>query len=220
MRTPAICLLLLLSFVLTARADTIPVNVVQVKDGDSIVVVAQGRETEVRLYGIDAPEWRQAYSRMATEALREMLTGRAVRIEPMDTDRYGRTVAVVYADGDNVDEAMIRNGLAWVYTKYCLAPFCADWKRYEEQARQSKLGLWRGPAPMPPWTFRSDQRRQTQQLAEMPTDAAGRYTGNVKSKRFHRAGCKDFYCKNCTRVFSDRNAALDAGFVPCGRCRP
>lgn len=210
------CLLVFLSLFLTASTafadtdSTIPVELVRVKDGDSIVVIAGGLETEVRLYGIDAPEWQQPYSRVATETLREMLEGRAVRIQPMAKDGHGRTVALVLADDINVNEALVQGGLAWVYLKYCTAPFCETWKQIEEQARKDRLGLWRGPAPVAPWDWRHPP---------LPRDGAN-YSGNVKSRSFHRVGCKDFHCKNCTRFFRTSEEALEAGFKPCGKCKP
>lgn len=49
---------------------------------------------------------------------------------------------------------------------------------------------------------------------------AGAYHGNVKSKKFHRAGCRYYDCSNCLAVFATREAALAAGYVPCKVCRP
>ena len=53
------------------------------------------------------------------------------------------------------------------------------------------------------------------------TQAAGVvYHGNVRSRKFHRPGCRYYNCKNCTARFTSRQAALDAGYVPCKVCRP
>lgn len=46
------------------------------------------------------------------------------------------------------------------------------------------------------------------------------YHGNSKSYIFHGSGCRYFYCKNCTRVFKSRSAAISAGFRPCKICKP
>lgn len=46
------------------------------------------------------------------------------------------------------------------------------------------------------------------------------YHGNLKSKKFHRPGCRYYACPNCQAVFPSRQAALAAGYVPCKVCRP
>ncbi len=61
---------------------------------------------------------------------------------------------MVYADGKNVNEIMIKGGYAWVYRKYCKEEFCNDWLKYEEQAKRSKRALWKDSNPEPPWEWR------------------------------------------------------------------
>ncbi len=51
-------------------------------------------------------------------------------------------------------------------------------------------------------------------------DAALVYHGNTKSRIFHRPGCRYYDCAACTREFSSRQKAIDAGFKPCGICKP
>jgi len=46
------------------------------------------------------------------------------------------------------------------------------------------------------------------------------YHGNVSSKKFHRPGCRYYYCKNCTARFTSREQAIQAGYVPCKVCKP
>ena len=62
-------LFLLLSCALAWSAT--PVRVVGVSDGDTIRVVVGGKETKVRLHGIDAPENGQAYGNVATAIFAE-----------------------------------------------------------------------------------------------------------------------------------------------------
>ncbi len=56
-------------------------------------------------------------------------------------------------------------------------------------------------------------------LDEQPVTAAT-YHGNTKSKIFHSSGCRYYNCKACTAVFRSRQAAIDAGYRPCKKCRP
>ena len=46
------------------------------------------------------------------------------------------------------------------------------------------------------------------------------YHGNTKTKRFHRSGCRYFYCKHCTAVFKTREEAIKAAYIPCKVCKP
>lgn len=46
------------------------------------------------------------------------------------------------------------------------------------------------------------------------------YHGNLKSKKFHRPGCRYHACPHCQAVFHSREQALAAGYVPCKVCRP
>lgn len=52
------------------------------------------------------------------------------------------------------------------------------------------------------------------------SDASIVYRGNTQSHIFHRSSCRHFGCKNCTRVFSSREEAINAGYRPCKVCNP
>jgi endonuclease YncB( thermonuclease family) len=75
-----------------------------------------------------------------------MAYGKVVEIEPMDTDRYGRTVGLVTINGKSINEELVKNGFAWVFTRYCDKPFCNQWYKDQDEARQKKLGLWLRPS--------------------------------------------------------------------------
>ena len=53
----------------------------------------------------------------------------AVEVEPVTTDRYGRTVAFVKVGDNMVKEKLIRQGLARVFTRYCDRAICEGWDR-------------------------------------------------------------------------------------------
>lgn len=133
---------------------------VSITDGDTIRVMRDGREERIRLHGIDAPERRQDFSARSREFAAGMTLRKVVTIITMDTDRYGRTVALVEADGESVNRALVAAGLAWVYPQYCTQDFCADWLEAEAEAREAKRGLWAHPKPVPPWEWRRERRRK------------------------------------------------------------
>jgi len=135
--------------------------VVGVTDGDTVRVLVKDpapREIRVRLHGIDAPERKQALGSRAKQELSSLVFGKTVRIEKVDTDRYGRTVARLFVDGKDVNAEMVRRGFAWWYERY--APNDPVLKAAQDQARTNKLGLWRDAKPEPPWEFRGRERER------------------------------------------------------------
>ena len=110
------------------------------------------------MYGIDTPERGQAFGTKAKKFTSDMVFGEVVEVEPVDTDRYGRTVALVSVFKRLVNEELVNAGYAWVYTRYCTQPLCERWKLLESEAREAKRGLWADPHAIPPWEFRSERR--------------------------------------------------------------
>jgi hypothetical protein len=49
---------------------------------------------------------------------------------------------------------------------------------------------------------------------------AANLSGNVRTRKFHRASCRYAGCANCTARFTNREDALAAGFDPGGCCAP
>lgn len=205
-----------------------PGKVVNVSDGDTISVLHDGQQTKIRLYGIDCPEKAQSYGQKSREMTSAMVAGRTVEVEVKDTDRYGRSVGLVSIDGVSLNEAMVRNGYAWVYRQYCKERFCSDWIALESTARQQQKGMWADSHIIPPWDWRhSDGNQQISNTSSsgakslaQKNDVAGGYHGNVRSHKFHRPGCQHYNCKNCTAVFGSREQAISSGYSPCGLCRP
>ncbi len=121
----------------------------------------------------------------------------------MDTDRYGRTVGVVMADGKCLNEELVKAGFAWLYGQYCKASFCSQWNQYQDTARSWKIGLWSMSNPVPPLEFRrgSSKSGSSAVTVNQGTPLAGVYHGNTSSKVFHQSNCKAYNCKNCTEFF-------------------
>ena len=127
-------------------------KVVAVTDGDTIKVLRDGKETTIRLNGIDAPESNQSFGQRAKQLCSELCFGIVVTVRVMDTDRYGRLVAdIVLADGSILNRELVRLGMAWHYKQYSKDAVLAE---LELKARASKIGLWADSNPVPPWEFR------------------------------------------------------------------
>lgn len=109
----------------------------RVLDGDTLEVSAriwlgQEVETKVRLAGIDAPELRgaceaeRAAARAAQAWLDARLVGASVRLVDVRFDKYGGRVLarVLDAEGRDVGDALVTEGLARAYDGRRRAPWC------------------------------------------------------------------------------------------------
>ncbi|MCB1379757.1 MAG: thermonuclease family protein [Alphaproteobacteria bacterium] len=114
-------------------------------DGDSLRKDGQ----EYRLNGIDAPELNQICrdasgrdypcGREAREALRKLVGGHGLDCMIMDTDHYGRAVAVCRANGHDINGEMVKQGWAIAYRRHSLS-----YVGEEDDARRARRGLWQG----------------------------------------------------------------------------
>jgi micrococcal nuclease len=147
--------LIVLAWVAPARAEDFTGKVVGVTDGDTLTVLRDRTPLKVRLHGIDCPESGQDFGSRAKQATSEMAFGKVVSVRPIDTDRYGRTVAlVVLPDGRTLNHELVRQGLAWWYRHY--APGDVTLERLESGARQARIGIWSQPSPVAPWDWRGN----------------------------------------------------------------
>ena len=102
--------------------STPKVMITSVYDGDT----ARAGDERVRLKCIDAPELRSTRTkkkepvkaRAFRDFLRGLILGKEVVINRKTTDRYGRTVAELEIEGENINEKMWRDGYAEVDPRY------------------------------------------------------------------------------------------------------
>ena len=81
-----------------------------ITDGNTITVLNSKtlKDVKIRLYGIDTPERGQAFSKKAKQFTSKLVYGKVVKVVVMATDRYGRTVAMIYADKTLLNEELIK----------------------------------------------------------------------------------------------------------------
>ena len=83
-------------------------TVVDVLDGDSLVIIQDGNRQEIRLYAIDCPEKNQAFGKEARSFTRKLVEGRPVTLKIYDRDRYGRLVSEVFLeDGWSLNHELV-----------------------------------------------------------------------------------------------------------------
>ncbi|SHK39604.1 thermonuclease family protein [Thermocrinis minervae] len=135
-----------------------------VTDGDTIVVIIDGKKERVRLIGIDAPESSinpriekqrslgdvQTILKMGQEAKEYVQSlvkpGDKVYLEfdVQQRDKYGRLLAYVYLkDGRMLNKEIICNGYAMPLTIPPNVKYADEFRRCYIQAREKGLGLWK-----------------------------------------------------------------------------
>jgi endonuclease YncB( thermonuclease family) len=203
------------------HSEDFTARVIDVLDGDSIIVAHDDVEEEVRLNGIDSPEKNQAYGRKAKEFTSQMVLGKAVIVKSREVDRDGRIVAdVVLADGTNLNREVVKVGLAWWFWKYSQDHMLRD---LETEARDGKRGLWRDPIPIPPWVFRKIQRKQVPDLSDFqyPGTTPLSVLANKKSRAYRRPDCPGYAAmlgqKNPI-TFETAQEAEEAGYHAAPDC--
>lgn len=86
-----------------------------VTDGDSLII----QKTEIRLFGVDAPEMNHPFGKQAKWALHKLCKGQMVRAECVEIDTHGRTVArCTLPDGRDLSAEMVKLGLAIDWAKF------------------------------------------------------------------------------------------------------
>ncbi|MGE0354074.1 MAG: thermonuclease family protein [Gemmatimonadales bacterium] len=117
-------------------------DVGRIVDGDTFY--CQNGE-KVRLIGIDTPEMDQGSSgRRARAALVRLIEGRTVRLEnDVDpTDRYRRRLAYVWLRDTLVNEQLVAEGWAVVYTVPPNVRYVERFRQAQRRARTDQRGLW------------------------------------------------------------------------------
>jgi endonuclease YncB( thermonuclease family) len=203
-----VILLSLLTFVYVSWAQDH--LVLRVIDGDTVTLEKDGKIKTVRFDGIDCPEKSQPYGPEAAALITGLIGDHRVNVIENQIGKYGRTIGVIEVGGLNLNEALVSAGLAWVYDAYCKGRTCDDLRQLQAQAQKGRVGLWADPDPLAPWDWRRGKGRKA--------SAPGVFHGNVKSRIFHKSGCRYFNCKSCTEGFETRQQAIDAGYRPCGVC--
>ena len=132
------------------RAADTPYRVVEVLDGDTIVVARGSSRHTVRLLGIDTPETHhptkpvECYGPEASAYTTRRLLGRLVQLEDdVETyDVYGRRLAYVYLDGERFDDELLRLGYARLLVIEPNVAYARTMLDEELTARQRRVGLW------------------------------------------------------------------------------
>lgn len=125
--------------------------VTRVVDGDTVWVNSGGELLKVRITGIDAPEICQDGGPQAREQLRNRSLGKMVTLISRRHDDYGRLLARVELNGDDLGRWMVSQGHAW---SYGYRNYPGPYAQEHAHARASRLGLFGLNGPENPGSFR------------------------------------------------------------------
>ncbi len=151
-------------------------KVLAVYDGDSIKVRGadnpSGKGSRltfmVRLAGIDAPEagYRkrlgQPFSQESRQMLERLVSGRRITLKSHGMDAYNRQLAEVFADGINVNLALLTAGLAERYRGDLVKGLDpGPYRRAEAAAKRAYRGIWSlGSSYQSPRSWRKEHPRK------------------------------------------------------------
>ncbi|EIZ1023635.1 thermonuclease family protein [Campylobacter upsaliensis] len=133
-------------------------KVSRVIDGDTIELLAKTSKEnpynhitklKIRLYGIDAPELKQAYGKEAKEFLSALVLKQEVSLIIENKDKYDRFVGTLFLKGQDINKEMVKNGYAHAYES-----FSKKYLAEQADAKMFKLGLWQDEKAVKPSEFR------------------------------------------------------------------
>ena len=101
---------ILLYYPLTSIAKTFSAKVVRVIDGDTVQAYDGATNTRIRLYGIDAPESKQAFGQKAKQTMIQLVANQVVNIQDHGQDVYGRILGTIYLNNNDVKEGANKRG--------------------------------------------------------------------------------------------------------------
>lgn len=151
-----------------AAMRTVTGTVTKVSDGDSIqITTPEQTMLKVRLYGIDAPETPkinhrtgqvnkpgQPHGEESWKALENKITGKQVKLDIHDIDKYRRMVGMIWLDGRNINLEMVNEGYAEAFVEYLKPPYRAQFLDVEQGANSAGRGIWSLPEYERPRDFR------------------------------------------------------------------
>ncbi|HEU4430934.1 MAG TPA: thermonuclease family protein [Myxococcota bacterium] len=200
------------SFAGEPAARSYRAHVVHIRDGDSLIVSDGSRQRDLRIAQIDTPERGQAWGRRAAQALARLIEGHELRVEFLETDRYGREVSELWAGDVCVGCALVRDGHAWAFRRYLRDPALLG---LENEARAARRGLWSLAAHtwIAPWEWRGGVRApSTEALAAFDRAGAAKpeqAPPACGAKRYCRemSSCNEagFYLRECGVQRLDRD---------------
>ena len=104
-------------------------------DGDTIEI----NKEKIRFGGINSPERNEVGYRLAKDKLKEKITNNILTcVREKNKDKYRRTVAECFINGESLSSFMVKKGYACDYIYYSKGKYSKD----QKYAKVNKLGVW------------------------------------------------------------------------------
>ena len=179
--------------------------VLGVIDGDTLVIEGKNK---VRLRHVNAPELKYCGSNEAKAALEKLVNGKRIRLTYEIPDPWGRTMALVYQDGQMINKTMISSGLVKYYPD--TTPFAPELKALGKQAKTEKLGLYGQCQSLTP--------RNSKCIIK------GNYDSGTKEYKYYLPNCAQYKFTIVEedigeQWFCTEEEALKAGYVKAATCK-
>lgn len=179
-------------------------KVVEVIDGDSFKI---GNDQTIRLFGADAPEIQYCFGAESKAALSKKILGKTVILKELKTDIYRRVMALVYVEGEPVNEYMVKNGFAESHRSAGSETNAIN--NAEDFAKTNKLGVfspkcYQTTPPKPSCTIKGNIREDGGKVYLTP--GCNNYTNTIIEK----SRGEDWFCTE--------KQAKSAGFGKSGLC--
>nr|prf nuclease [Staphylococcus aureus] len=137
----------------TKKLHKEPATLIKAIDGDTVKLMYKGPQMTFRLLLVDTPQTKhpkkgvEKYGPEASAFTKKMVeNAKKIEVEfnkGQRTDKYGRGLAYIYADGKMVNEALVRQGLAKVAYVYKPNNTHEQLLRKEKKSEaQAKLNIW------------------------------------------------------------------------------
>lgn len=180
----------------------------EVVDGDTIYL---NNGKKVRFVGVNTPERGVEGYITSKNFVQKLCLNKEVGLDidnAKNNDKYGRTLAVVIVDGKNVNEMLLKEGLAEIMY---MPP--SEFHPFDWANENTPVSHYHSSS--------SSSHKPTSTQSTSSSDSAS-YVGNANSGKFHVASCQsvsDMSEKNKV-FFSSRDDAVNQGYIPCKRCNP
>jgi endonuclease YncB( thermonuclease family) len=136
------------------------VKIIRCHDGDTCTT---DKGEKIRLACIDAPELKQPFGKASRDYLKEIIKDRAAKIDRINTDRFGRTIAILYINNGGkwqaVQSLQSKAGTVWAFDRFKRnCPLWHSINREFQIAQSKKIGLFADRQAIEPWTWRRQNR--------------------------------------------------------------
>ncbi len=136
-----------------AQVTYIEGEVVEIIDGKRFKLLTKDATPyTIIVANIDCPNLDQPFGTKAKQFTSNAILNKSVKVEVINIDKKGRPLGIVLYNGSsNLNEELLRNGLAWHFVRYSND---STLQALEDEAKTNKIGLWQDIDPVKPWDWR------------------------------------------------------------------